>query len=153
MKQFLKEEKGNILIVAPFLISILLLFGAFGMDTASAFLLKHQIQATADAAALAGASATMAPFARDEYGEIIPGVVDLQIDPDTADIEAMFVLDQNILNNKLEQKGVTILEKTGEIIDPKNYRVVIKAKIDTPLGFGTGNEAFRTVVAVAKVNE
>lgn len=153
MKQFLKEERGNILIVAPFLIAVLLAFGALGLDAASAFILKHQIQAAADAASLAGASATIAPFARDEFGEIIPGVIDLQIDPETADIEAMYVLNQNIASNKLEEKGVTILEKKGEILDPKHYKVTIKAKIKTPLGFGTGKEAYKTVVAVAKVKE
>lgn len=150
MEWFYREE-GFILVIIPFIISIVLLFAAFGLDIGYAFVLKHQLQSAADAAALAGTSATTAPFARDEHAKIIPDVVDVQIDPNIAEIEAMLVLDENISLNKLEEKGVTILEKKGEVIDKRTYKVIVKAKIKTLLAFGTGKELYQTITAIARV--
>ncbi|MCR3921748.1 MAG: pilus assembly protein TadG-related protein [Firmicutes bacterium] len=76
-----KEEKGVAALLIALLLPVILLFFALALDIAGLVLVKRQVQATADAAALAGASRF------EVYGEYQGGIFVpvFEIQPEAAD--------------------------------------------------------------------
>lgn len=95
-------EKGVSTIVLPIFLGIMLAFAAFSIDMGRAFILRHEIQAACDAAAIAGASMFVVEFDDETYEDEIK-----RIDDDLAEYEAHRYFELNYNVKGLEADGIT----------------------------------------------
>lgn len=151
-----KSQAGYTTIIAPIIITLILSFAAFTLDMAKAYLLKHQLQASVDAASLAGASNVTVEFATDEDGIVDLNSTVMKIVEDSADADAEYYFDQNVSLMKLADNGVRILNKKGETkSDQLHYSYEVTADVPMNLAgpfLGTGSRQ-RVYVYAEAVSE
>lgn len=97
-------EKGVSTIVLPIFLGIMLSFAAFSIDMGRAFILRHEVQAACDAAAIAGASMFVVEF--DETDETYESEIK-RIEADLAQYEAHSYFELNYNAKALETNGIT----------------------------------------------
>ncbi len=99
----IKDEKGVTALLIALLLPVILLFFALALDVISLVLVKHQVQATADAAALAGASNFEVNGVY--YGkELVPV---FSILPESIG-EAQAVIDMNSKDHEFAGRGISL---------------------------------------------
>ncbi len=144
----IKNNSGSTLPAVPLILTIILGVSALGIDMSRAFILREQIQASADAAALAGASMTQIRQ-DDPNGPSFEGSI-LEIIPDQADAESEFYFNQNIESNDIKSKGIKILEqKGGTSPDKEKYSFYVRAQIPLIFGNFIGVGQYQTVSITA----
>ncbi len=96
----IKDDRGFVTVITAITLPVMLLFAAFALDFGRAFILKHELQSAADAAALAGASQAAL---RSEYEtwEVQAGIVE-----EWAGWLAEYVFNKNAADNRLQERGV-----------------------------------------------
>lgn len=143
--------KGYSLVLVPIILGLVLSFVALVFDFGRAFILKHQLQSAADAAAVAGASMVKVEFAVDDEGKFKFDKTVLNLVEQKAYEEADYYFERNI--TELIEKGVNILEKKGLVKEGPCFEYYVKAEIPIYLAsvfLGTPGKQTVTVVAQAK---
>lgn len=148
-----KDNKGYSAILIPIILSLILCFVALVFDFGRVLILKHQLQSSADSAALAGASMVKVEFATDSNGafQFDSNVISIVEDKALSEADKMF--DKNMDELKLESKGIQILETKGEVVQSQAFKYHIRARIPMFLSVNflkTKEQEDITIVSEAK---
>ena len=140
--KLLANQKGySIIMVPPVLLVILTLF-AFAFDYGRVLLAKHQLQAAADAATIAGSSMIKVLYKDVDYntGSSENNTTIIEYASENLVVEeADKVFDLNYEDMKLENKGINITDKQGTLLDGKfSYKVLGEIDMSTTLSMLTG---------------
>jgi len=130
----LRNQKGYSVILVPIILSLIASFVALNFDFGRVFILKHQLQSVADSAAVAGASMIKVEFLVDSNGRFQFDNTQINMVDEKVYSEAELVYNKNMEILRLQEKGITILEKKGTIKDGKSFEYYIKATV--PMGLG-----------------
>lgn len=106
----IKDDKGVAALLIALLLPVILLLFALALDVAGLVLLKRQVQTTADAAALAGAS-RFEVYGEYQGGTLVPV---FQIQPEAAN-EAQKAISMNADNFQFNDRGVVLAWSHGGI--------------------------------------
>ena len=128
-RKFLNDDSGYLVPMSVGFLPIILLFLAFSLDFGRAYLLKHQLQGAADAAALAGTSQAEVHLVFDS-NYVLLGTKPV-INRDLADAEATSVFYQNIALTNLVGQGVVIVNIVQNTLDDTHYYYGVTADIPT----------------------
>lgn len=133
LRQLLKSERGNVIVIGAATIPLLIGAGAVGMDTIQLGLWKRQLQRTADSAALAGGRALLQKM-------VVPDAVRRDL----------------LLNNQVPLLGAPVIEPppaAGPYKDnPKAVRVVVRSQQNLPFwSFFTGSSPTLETSATAMI--
>lgn len=154
--KLLHEEKGVSVVLVALLLPVILLFFALALDVAGLVFAKRQVQTTADAAALAGASQFEVHGEWD--GERWEPVFTIQPE---AEKEAQRAIDYNSENFRFSARDID-LDWYHDGIGTDTFFVYIDIEMPTMLFWGlygifdgeTGGETFKfNVDAAVKVQE
>ena len=119
----IKEDRGVAALLIALLLPVILLLFVLALDVAGLVLLKRQVQATADAAVLAGAS-RFEVYGEYQGGDLVPV---FQIQPEAVD-EAQKAIALNADNFKFNDRGIAFEWSHGGIYtDSFSMTVEVKA--------------------------
>lgn len=132
IRRFVKDERGQVLILLAVAMTVLFLFSAMMLDFGRVHLVRTQLQAAVDAAALAGVSQADVKIKINPLtGKIIEkwAVVDKQ----SSRTEAQRIFNQNINGMNLTAQGVTINNLSVTFPARDSIRVTVDANMKTHL--------------------
>ncbi|MBO8128946.1 MAG: Tad domain-containing protein [Peptococcaceae bacterium] len=137
------------------LLPLVLMFMALCFDGMRIFVLKHELQSVVDAASLAGSSAIQAKLTM--VGNVPVGT-HLELDPITADLYAIELLNENIAKHNFDKQGITnvqVIENRAVDTDVDGildgYYMKVSAEIESFLyGPLTGSGRKITIVREAE---
>ena len=109
MKHVLENERGSVMVWAAGSLAVFMLFAALALDVGRLWVHSAQLQAAADAAALAGAATVSVRVEVDRFGNVYG--YEVTIDPNVSTAEAVAVLDRNIEAMGFDGLGVMVTEK------------------------------------------
>lgn len=133
--KILRSQKGISTVMVPALMLIILSFVAYAIDLGRAFILRHELQAACDAAAIAGTSMYVVEFAENEDGSVDINNEVIKIVEEAANSEATRIFVENFIRKDLGELGVKTIygdnlnEGRGEVIDYITYKYYVTADI------------------------
>lgn len=135
MLGILYSRKGISTVMMPMILLIMLSFASYSIDLGRAFILKHELQAACDAAAIAGTSMYVVEFAENPDGSIDLSSEIVKIIEESANAEANRIFKENFNKKNLGELGVKTIygddlnEGTGEVVNFTTYKYYVTAEI------------------------
>ncbi len=152
----MSDKGGYSVVMVPIVLSIVLSLVALVFDFSRVFVLKHQLQTAADAAALAGASMVKVEFAKDIQDNFDFNNTTITLVSDKAVREADACFQRNIAELNLDKVLTLPLEKNAIVKDDYTFEYRIKAQIPVTMAaifLGHGGIQSITVIAEAQTSD